>query len=192
MPSRSLLVWKEKRLRELGRIEAAHAAIVNVGPGRRDITQQINQAFTVLLSSQFQGFCRDLHSECVDCFANSISPASARTVVRLDLLTGRKLETGNPNPGNLGSDFNRFGLKLIDELVAQDPNNQGRKPMLEELNVWRNAIAHQDFTKRELQGKSAINLNTVKSWRAACRGLATSMDEVMRRRLATLFGISPW
>ncbi|HEV3344519.1 MAG TPA: HEPN domain-containing protein [Pirellulales bacterium] len=194
MPSRSLVVWKETRLRALDPVERAHAAIVGEGPGRRYLTQQINQAFAVLLSSQFQGFCRDLHSECVDFFVKGISPASAQEVVRLNLLKGRKLDTGNPNPANLGNDFNRFGakFKLVDELLAYDPSNQDRKVKLEELSVWRNAIAHQDFTNQELQGKATISLGTVKTWRAACKGLAISMDEVMRRQLTALLGVPPW
>lgn len=194
MPSRSLVVWNEQRLPSLDPIERAHAAIVGEGPGRRYLTQQINQAFAVLLSSQFQGFCRDLHSECVDLFVKGISPASAQGVVRLNLLKGRKLDTGNPNPANLGNDFNRFGahFKFVDELLAYDPSNYDRKAKLEELSVWRNAIAHQDFTSQELQGKATIGLSAVKSWRAACKGLAVVMDEVMRRQLAALLGVSPW
>jgi hypothetical protein len=194
MPSRSLVVWNETRLRALDPVERAHAAIVGKGPGRRYLTQQINQAFAVLLSSQFQGFCRDLHSECVDFFVKAILPASAQEVVRLNLLKGRKLDTGNPNPANLGNDFNRFGakFKLVDELLGYDPSNQDRKVKLEELSVWRNAIAHQDFTNQELQGKATISLGAVKTWRAACKGLAIAMDEVMRRQLTALLGVPPW
>jgi hypothetical protein len=92
----------------------------------------------------------------------------------------------------LGSDFNRFGLAFVHELMAYDASNQDRKAKLEELNSWRNAIAHQDFSKPELHGKATISLSTVKSWRVACRGLATSMDEIMRRRLSAIFGLSPW
>lgn len=155
MPSRSLVVWNENRLQALGSVERAHAAIVGKGPGRRYLTQQINQAFAVLLSSQFQGFCRDLHSECVDSLGNGIAPASAQEVARLNLLKGRKPDTGNPNPANLGSDFNRFGanFKFVDELLAYDASNLDRKAKLEELSVWRNAIAHQDFTRQEFAGQ---------------------------------------
>jgi hypothetical protein len=104
------------------------------------------------------------------------------------------LDTGNPNPANLGNDFNRFGakFKLVDELLGYDPSNQDRKVKLEELSVWRNAIAHQDFTNQELQGKATISLGAVKTWRAACKGLAIAMDEVMRRQLTALLGVPPW
>jgi len=47
----------------LDEIEAAHASVGGTGPGRRYATQQINQAYALLIASQFQGFCHDLHTE---------------------------------------------------------------------------------------------------------------------------------
>src|ERR1051326_7716073 len=66
MPSIALQNWHTNRLRTLDEIEQAHRAVGGIGRGRRYATQQINHAYTVLLSSQFQGFCRDLHTECID------------------------------------------------------------------------------------------------------------------------------
>jgi hypothetical protein len=192
MPSQSLLKWRTERLPSLRPIEDAHAAIVGLGPGRRYVTQQINQAFAMLLSSQFQGFCRDLHSECVDTIANAAAPPTLQIVLRIEFLFGRKLDSGNPNPTNIGSDFNRFGFKLFDALVAYDTANAGRRKQLEKLNAWRNAIGHQDFDNAELEGKTTISLVKVRSWRNACRGIAKSMDEVMRRQLLSILGTSPW
>ncbi len=65
MPSLSLQKWETIRSSELDEIENAHSSVGGTTRGRRYGTQQINQAYAVLLSSQFQGFCRDLHSECV-------------------------------------------------------------------------------------------------------------------------------
>lgn len=192
MPSRSLLHWRTKRLPSLAPIEAAHAAIVGAGPGRRYVTQQINQAYAMLVSSQFQGFCRDLHSECVDCIASATAPATLQNVLRLEFLYGRKLETGNPNPGNLGNDFNRFGFKLFDAMLAIDPATAARKTELEQLNVWRNAIGHQDFTKAELNGKTTISISKVRDWRAACDALASTMDTALQAQLKAVLGAMPW
>ena len=50
----------------LDEIAGADAAVGGAARGRRYATQQINRAYAVLLASEFQGFCRDLHSECVD------------------------------------------------------------------------------------------------------------------------------
>src|ERR1700682_173538 len=60
------LTSKMARLRrlELDEIVEAHRAVGGSGRGRRHATEQVNHAYAVLLSSQFQGFCRDLHSEC--------------------------------------------------------------------------------------------------------------------------------
>lgn len=101
----------------------------------------------MLLSSQFQGYCRDLHSEAVDFVVANVTPSSLANVVRSTLLQGRKLDHGNPNPGNLGSDFGRLGMQLWPSVHAVDRRNVRRQMELENLNTWRNAIAHQDWTK---------------------------------------------
>src|SRR6266436_2726315 len=110
MPSVAFQDWSTARAAALNEIETAHRSVGGSGRGRRYATQQINQAYAVLLSSQFQGFCRDLHSECADFLAAQISPVSLRSVAHTLLTQGRKLDRENPNPGNIGSDFNRFGL----------------------------------------------------------------------------------
>src|SRR5437763_6783257 len=104
MPSRSLHAWRTTRTAALDEVENAHRLVGGTGPGRRYATQQINQAYAVLLSSQFQGFCRDLHSECVDLLVAVIANASMQAMSGRNMQHGRKLDTGNPNPGNIGAD----------------------------------------------------------------------------------------
>jgi hypothetical protein len=60
------------------------------------------------------------------------------------------------------------------------------------LNLWRNAIAHQDFDPTALGGSTALRLAKVRGWRGAGNGLADSFDDVMRRFLLGLTGASPW
>lgn len=155
MPSRSLTHWLEDRSNQLDELLSAHSAIGGSGRGRRYATQQVNQAYAMMLSSQFQGFCRDLHSESVDHLVHGTSPAAMQQVLRAALLLNRKLDTGNPNPGNLGSDFNRLGLNLWGSVQTLSPRNKDRQKLLEGLNVWRNAIAHQDFDPQKLGGTSS-------------------------------------
>ncbi len=112
MPSASLSRWESKRVAELDEIEDAHKVIGGSGRGRRYATQQINHAYAVLLSSQFQGFCRDLHDEAVDYLVAALQPVAMRTAVRELLTEGRKIDRGNANAGNLGADYGRLGLKL--------------------------------------------------------------------------------
>ena len=112
MPSNSLQRWNTTRVQELDQIANAHLQVGGGARGRRYATQQINHAYTMLLSSQFQGFCRDLHSEAVDHIARSVTPIPLRAVLRAEFTLHRKLDRGNPNPGNIGSDFNRLGLRF--------------------------------------------------------------------------------
>src|SRR5947209_15428211 len=111
MPSHSLRCWSSQQSDALDEIANAHAQVGGTERGRRFATQQINQAYATLLSSQFQGFCRDLHSECVGLIV-AASPADLRAVLQTQFLWGRTLDKGNPNPGNIGSDFGRFGLNF--------------------------------------------------------------------------------
>jgi hypothetical protein len=101
------------------------------------------------------------------------------------------LDRGNPNPGNIGADYNRLGLLFWDEVLSVDIRNKGRQDRLEELNKWRNAIAHQDFDPMVL-GTTTLRLRDVRQWRNACNQLATRFDEVMRGWLETANGVSPW
>src|SRR5713101_4182049 len=98
MPSVAWHEWNTTRRQQLDDIEAAHRSVGGTGRGRRYATEQINHAYTVLLASQFQGFCRDLHSECVDEFARVVVPATFQSLVRAEFRLNRSLDHGNANP----------------------------------------------------------------------------------------------
>lgn len=65
MPSHSLHTWNTVRAAALDEIAATHRSVGGSGRGRRYATQQINRGYAVILTAQFQGYCRDLHSECI-------------------------------------------------------------------------------------------------------------------------------
>lgn len=191
MASRSLQRWETERARVLDQVEAAHRSLGGYARGRRYTTQQLNRAYTLLLSSQFQGFCRDLHSEAVDHIASSASGSAMQSLLRAALTQGRKLDKGNPNPGNLGADFGRLDLAFWDAVRRADLRNVTRRQRLEDLNEWRNAIAHDDFDAQVL-GRSTLRLDDVRTWRGACKGLARSFDRVLSQHIRAFAGRSPW
>lgn len=192
MTSQAYRQWTSERAAKLDEIAASHAASGGTARGRRFATLQINQSYAVMLTSQFQGFCRDLHDECVDAFVLSLSPATLRTTVRRLLQQGRKLDSGNPNPGHLGSDFGRFGVDFWPEVQARDKRAQIWQGRVIILTDWRNAIAHQDFRPEKLHGIDTLTLEHVKQWRNACQGLARTFDAVMRKHLLAMTGTAPW
>jgi hypothetical protein len=192
MPSKSLISWRSTGARALNEIEAAHRAVGGIGPGRRYATQQINHAYAVLLSSQFQRFCRDLQSEAADELAGAVTMPVVRDIFRVQLTTGRKLDSGNPNPGNIGSDFGRLAMDFWPEVLAREKRNAARRLRLEELNRWRNAVAHQDFDPAQLGGTVDLRLPMVRRWRATCNALAAQFDSAVATYLATITGVVPW
>jgi hypothetical protein len=145
----------------------------------------------VLLSSNFQGFCRDLHSECIDCLV-ALVPAQLRLVLRDGLTWNRNLARGNPHPGAIGSDFNRLGIRFWTDVYGLDARNERRRQLLQELIDWRNAIAHQDFDAVARGGTPTLHLTRVKGWRSAVNALAHHFDQVMYNYLEALLGAAPW
>jgi hypothetical protein len=193
MPSLSYGEWRTTRARALDEIARGHAAVSGTRRGRRFNTQQFNRAYAVMLAAQFQGFCRDFHSECVDHLVRMIpSPLAVRPVVRDEFIRDRKLDRGNAQPSSLGADFSRLGIDLWHEMRAYEPRTSTLMRLLEDLNLWRNAIAHQDFDPHKLGGTTILRLDRVRRWRGACNRLARALDEVMRRYMQSLTGASPW
>ncbi|HEX5872423.1 MAG TPA: hypothetical protein VFY65_18465 [Longimicrobium sp.] len=192
MPSRSLRTWQVDGRRALDEIEAAHRAVGGAGRGRRFAVQQINQAYVVLLSSHFQRFCRALHTECVEHLIAAPHYAAIRRIVYSSLVEGRKLNWGNANAGNIGSDYARLGLDIWLRMHAANPRTAQRQRRLEQLNVWRNAVAHHDFDKPRLGGRSEFTLSEIREWRRTCNALALDFDRVARAYLTEINGLAPW
>jgi hypothetical protein len=191
MPSYSLNRWNGERAEALDQIADAHASVGGVERGRRYATQQINHAYAMLLSAQFQGFCRDLHSECVDHLI-ALTPTNLQAIVREQFIWARRLDKGNPNPGNIGSDFGRLGLDFWADVRADRGQNEHRQRYLEELNEWRNSIAHQDCDPDRLGGTTTLHLAAVRQWRSSIDVLAVSFDIVACAYLRTFLGRAPW
>jgi hypothetical protein len=191
MPSISLINWQTRRTRALDEIESARNSVRGAGRGGQYATQQINRAYVVLLSSEFQGFCRDLHSEAVEHLARTISPSSFASILKAEFTIHRRLDNQNPTPATIGADFNRLGLTFWEIVMKRSPRNKKRKDALDIMNKWRNAIAHQDFDLNELGG-TTVHISFVRYWRRICNDLALEFDLVLKEHLTTLTGQIPW
>jgi hypothetical protein len=112
----------------------------------------------------------------------------AKPLLRSSLVAKRKLDRGNPTPSNLSADFSAFGMELWADVGSTDPLGARRRQALEDLNRWRNAIAHQDWTDIG----PTLQVADVRRWRRACTRLATAMDRCVRARLRALVGGNPW
>jgi hypothetical protein len=195
VPSAALARWHRVQLARLVEIENAHRAVGGRGPGRRVATQQINDAYMVLLAGQWQEFCRYLHTEAADIVAQAM-PSSAQVAVQLAFTLGRNLDRGNATPENISRDFARFGMNLWRAVYSLDARNRARRHRLDQLYVWRNAIAHQDLPPtgdraRKVDG-TRRTLEWAKRFEGACTELAAQLDRAIRDQLRSLTGVAPW
>lgn len=122
----------------------------------------------------------------------AVLPVPFQSFISVEFAFNRSLDRGNPHPAAIGSDFNRLGVDFWVEVYGQHIHNRRRRELLEELIIWRNAIAHQDFTAVSAGTAPALHLSQVRAWRRAVGALAESFDRVMYDYLLALLNRAPW
>lgn len=188
MTSQSLKTWKEDRLFRLEEFDSQFATS-NFSPTLLDETLR---AYVMLLIAHFQGFCRDLYTECTQRFASSI-PAKIGMVMQVQCESNRRLESTNPTYRTIENDFDRFGIRLANALVpdpATRSANDRRKTHIEQMVTWRNYCAHYNPSAPAQHG--SFDLVSVREWKDSCDGFAVELDRIMGEHLQSQLGDSPW
>jgi hypothetical protein len=191
MPSDAFRGWRTIRRAALDTVETAHTTIHGTGAGRQEATRQINHGYAVLLAAEFQGYCRELHTEAVRHFVANL-PTAQRVIVSESFTYNRQLDRGNANSGSIGSDFGRLGLDWWPAFDRIDTAGADLRRQLSQLNEWRNAISHNDFDPGALGGTIRLMLAMVREWRRACNQLARVFDRILADHLVSVTGQRPW
>ena len=186
MPSASWLRWQNDRLPRLAAVDGQCAAALARVPAQPDLVEENLRAYVLLLSAHFQGFCRDLYTECAQQIVQRTRP-SLRLLVQRQFTAHLKLDRGNPNSQNINEDFERFGF--TPDLVSAAPGNPVRLQDLAALNRWRNVAAHQSAVPA---GAPALQLPLLQAWRHSCAGLAVSLDGIMYNEFRRILRRKPW
>jgi hypothetical protein len=170
----------------LAAIDAQCATSLASVPPPHDLIDENLRGYVLLLSAHFQGFCRDLHTECAQVVASKVR-ARLQVLIQTQFTVHRKLEHGNPNLQNLREDFERFEFTL--DLGASDPANPARLTDLGVLNRWRNVAAHHGKISTALP---PLGLPLLQTCRNSCDGLTTSLDTIMYNQLRRILRRAPW
>ena len=141
------------------------------------------------LSAHFQGFCRDLYTECSQIWIAAI-PLEFQATAQSQFSAQLALEKGNPSYDNIKKDFNRFGRSL--NLQAAHPLGPQRLTELAHLNDWRNKAAHQSTQPLGAGVPQTLTLPIVQGWKNTCDEIAITVDGVMRAELFRIMGVPPW
>ena len=187
MPSSALNLWQTDRMPRLAQVETQCAAVFALVPPNPQLAEEDLRGYVVLLSAHFQGFCRDLYSECAQIVVSKVR-SSLRFLFENQFVQKLKLDHGNPNIDNIAEDFNRFEFDLI-ATARTEPAFVVHRQHLVELNKWRNTVAHHGPSPRGLPG---LTLALVASWRISCDGLAASLTEIMYNQLRRILKRAPW
>jgi hypothetical protein len=194
VPSDALAHWHEERCAVLDSLEAVHEQVTGKRRGRQTATEHLNLALFTRLAAEFQGFCRDLHDDAAICIADSLADEyGARIPVLLSaLVRGRKLDSGNAGPGNIGNDFGNLGMSLWPAVNARYPIRGPKwNTVLERLNDVRNAVAHSDNAKlAEVKRLQPLTLATFRRCRGSLNTAASGFDKVVAAYLSYLTGRS--
>jgi hypothetical protein len=211
MASESFKSFQNNISRQLDRLRDVHGTLTKGKAGRplsKLATQQVIDAYIVLLSGVFQLYCRDVYQEALDVLVGHVGLPRLEAALYRNFQWGLELESRNAQPGSLGSDFGRLGMDLWTRLYSIDRRNRGRKAKLDALNVWRNAIAHQNFdfetvsadgpkADRDRAAKAGATKRTLSQamdWRAAMSGLAADIDRSVSAHLTWMLRLpaAPW
>lgn len=125
----------------LQEIDTQCATSLALAPPNPRLSEENLRGYIVLLSAHFQGFCRDLYTECAQIVAATL-PFPLQVVAQTQFTASLALDRGNPNRDSIQRDFDRFGTPL--NLDAADPANYARLRDLGRLNFWRNVVAHHN------------------------------------------------
>src|SRR5947199_4929039 len=118
MPSASLLRWRTDRMPRLAEVDAQCAASLVLAPPRPNLIDENLRGYVLLLSAHFQGFCRDLYTECAQIIVSKVRRPALEILFQAQFSALRELDQGNPHFGNIVKDFNRFGFAMKPALDA--------------------------------------------------------------------------
>lgn len=196
VPSIAFQTWSGQRAARLEQLTDAHSMVGGPAPGRRTRTQAINWALIVILSSELQGFFRDLHDESAEFLALRLARGNQShfTLMRNNFTASRELDRVNPKPDTIKADFARLGVDLWADIEARVQSGARWRQQLDRLNQARNAVAHNDPAKvaKLVAAGFRLNLQTVNSWRAAWLGVARNADKVVGDQMMQTTGARPW
>src|ERR1700682_1305050 len=173
----------------LNEVDAHCAAVLALVPPNPTFLDETLRGFVLHLSAHFQGFCRNLYTECSQIWIGAI-PAGYQATAQAQFSAQLALEKGNPSYASIRKDFNRFWFLL--DLRAAHVANPQRLTDLGHLNDWRNKAAHQGTQPLGGGVPAVLTLPIVQGWRASCDALATSLDGIMRAELLRIMGVAPW
>src|SRR4051794_17336964 len=95
MPSASLQQWQHDRTPRLAQVETHCVASAALVPPNALLAEESLRGYVMLLSGHFQGFCRDLYTECAQLLVARVPPG-IQGPVQKQFFAELKINSNNP------------------------------------------------------------------------------------------------
>jgi hypothetical protein len=188
----ALRKWRSNRLTRLDLVLAAHphAAGSRTDPA---VAPEWTRALVLIVASEFQGFCRDLHDDAAEAIARGVvsDDRRIRDIIISGLTVNRGLNRRGADVQTLEDDFLRLGMALWPSLSKQHPI---AAPVwleaLRYLHKARNGVVHDDLTSVAIAQAAGwtLQIDTVRRWRKLVNEIAEAMGCIVNQELAESFG----
>lgn len=184
--------WRSERAARMDDLFGLHADAATV-QARPAAVEQLRLMLVVALAAEWQGFARDLHEDAVDRIVAAMEgqPASLATLLRVSLLSRRRLDRGNADQSALNDDFRRLGLSELWATLDERSADAARwRAVLADVMAARNAVAHgSDSQLDALDARGVtIDADTVRQWQATLDELAALLHALVTEQISTLIG----
>jgi len=189
MPSASLIRWQTDRANRISQVEGHCREVELLVPANPTFLDETLRGYVLHLSAHFQGFCRDLYTECSLIWIRAL-PVGFGSIGRSQCFTQLAMEKANPSYENLKRDFNRFGFQL--NLLTASPDGPRSVTDLGHLNDWRNRAAHQANHPFVGGVPQRLTLTILNEWQKTCERLASVLDGIMYNELTAILTAPPW
>jgi hypothetical protein len=195
MPLPALHKWCSSRLPRLDRLMAAHprSAGSKTDPA---VAQEWTRALVLMLASESQGFCRDLHDDAAEMIAQGVVGVEGRILdtILSGMTVNRGLNRRSADLQTLEGDFLCLGVSLWPAMSQQHP--VAAPAWLEALRCLhkaRNGIVHDDIGSVATAQAAGwpLELTTVRSWRKVLDEVALVMGGIVDREISKRFEICP-
>ncbi len=100
VPSAALTCWQTDRTPRLAEVDAHCAAVLALVPPNLTFLDETLRGYVLHLSAHFQGFCRDLSTECTQIWIAAI-PGGLQSSAQAQFSAQLALEKGNPSHDNI-------------------------------------------------------------------------------------------
>lgn len=187
MTSVALTKWNTDRKPGLDEVYLQYNSIMNSGASESLLHENLS-SYAMLISAHLQGFCRELHSECIMWLKIKMPKLS----YLFEAVTNRQLlRKNNANPDSIREDFRNIGCELDSRHAVGSDERDRFDNFIEQLwklNAWRNHCAH----KNETAPSGNFNMTRVKHWHELCDAFAKELDGMIYKYLLETTDEAPW